>query len=111
MILYPIIAFVSIFVLVAAVRVVPGQIAHHRHERALARIAVLERELGIGQPIEPLTAVEMWNVTEKLRHRPAVKRVYGDCALCGRRVTLNEGDCQVSSASKCAKLEYWRSRV
>ena len=109
MFLWPLVVAVTVLVLSAAtIRYGMPALAHHRHERALARIAVLERQLGIAQPIEPLPERELRDATRSLWNEPAA-RVLADCSQCGRRVAVNVGACSGLNRAQlrtCAKAQY-----
>lgn len=117
--LWPLVVAVIVLALGAAtIRYVPPALSHHRHARALVHIAQMERELGVGPAaVEAFTDPAVMRVLqdqldvaereELMRQapQPPVKRIYGQCALCKRRVTLNEGICQGVN-NLCAKRIY-----
>lgn len=112
----------SVVVLTAAGGVYATPVAiHHvrqrRHNASLARIAVLERELGVGWaaiPTPPAKADFTSALSLALTPRPAPPPPYAGprtvvfCPECRRDVVREAGRCQVSSRSACAKLTYLR---
>lgn len=82
---------------------------HRKHERSLARIAVLERELGIGRNFDD----ELARASRKYTQAVAAideppSRIYAECPSCKRHVVVNYGACSGGGA-KCAKT-VWRQR-
>ena len=104
----------------AAVVIGPGyivgkhQLDQRRHQRTLANIARLERELGYDVPLEQRIDRELgfsYYVETAVKPPPVpVKRVYGMCGYCHTRVALNEGVCQVGRNVPCAKRLYESER-
>jgi hypothetical protein len=113
------IAVIAIFlgVSVAAVVVVPPRLEHRKHDRALAHIALLERQLGIGQPLDDRISVALRDEQYvRATFSPAVReedRIYGHCLSCNRTVAVNAGNCeyQYSRRIPCAKEAYRRDAL
>lgn len=107
--LWPLVVAVTVLILSAAtIRYGMPALAHHRHERALARIAILERQLGIAQPIDPLPERELRDAIRSLWDESA-ERVLANCPQCGRRVAVNVGACSGLNRvqlGRCAKEQY-----
>lgn len=103
MILWPVVAFIVLALAVGTVRYGLPALDHRKHAKALTRIAVLERDLGIGQRYEPMAQYVLDVATSAAADTvPNEARVLGQCESCKRRVVLNVGWCHGGGA-KCAK--------
>lgn len=105
-------ALVGLTLAALEVLVVAPARARRRHRRSLAHIAELERELGVGVPLED----RIWRATSEaaglvtgdraLRVAPAVKvgpAVIAYCLACRRQVDVAHGFCR-GGGSGCARV-------
>ena len=113
LILWPLVALAVVALGVATLRYVPPALAQRRHAAVIARIAVLERELGLAAPTAGEGDVLGRQIAAAMRlerAREPDKRLYGHCEQCRRRVALNVGYCELDAGqrARCAK-ELWRT--